>query len=93
MLEIERGSDLNFTATWGGASPIDLTGMTVSATDAHPALAGNLSLQITDAAAGLITGRIEWVDTMPLGAVMFFRIMLTDGGDTQTTPQIQVLVK
>lgn len=97
VLTLNRGSDLDFTVIWpdgpgDAAPPLNLTGFTVDAFDPHPALVGQLTLTITDAAAGQITGRIEWADDMPPGAIMAFSIRIAQGADATATPPITVRV-
>lgn len=92
-IRLNKGSDLNFVVVWGiGAEPMNLTGYSVDFIDAHRRLQDHLTLSISNAAAGEISGRIDWDDQMPPGRSMHFRVRMTSGEDTITTPQIWVNV-
>ena len=54
---------------------------------------GRLSLTITNAAAGAISGRIEWDDAMPIGAIMRFRVRISEGADSDTSPELVVVIE
>lgn len=93
---INRGSDLTFTMNWkqpGGTAPYDLTGATVAAFEPHPSIAGHITLTVTDAAQGAVSGRVEWQDDMPTGRVMHFRVRVSIGSDDTSTGKIWVTVK
>ena len=96
-LNLNKGSDLSFLTQFyadeGETEPYDLSDLSVSVYDAHPALAGHLSLEITNAAAGEVTGRLDWQEDMPEGQSMRFRIMLSDGTDQATTHEIYLVVQ
>lgn len=92
-LTLNRGSDLDFKVIWpDGEGRANLAGYSVDGYDVHKRLAENLVLSITDAAQGEITGRINWRDDMPVGREMHFRVRITIGEHTQTTPLIWVNV-
>lgn len=97
-MKLNRGSDLQFSVFWpstsapGSTEGMNLSGYAVDAFGAHPALAGHISLTITDAQNGEISGVIEWQDDMPTGAIMSFSIRLTQGSLSVTTPAITVQV-
>lgn len=94
-LFINRGSDLDFRLTWKDAlgAPLDLGESTVTAFEPHPLLAEMLSLSITDAPAGVITGRIEWSDDFPTGRYMTFRVRISANGTDTSTQIIRVVVE
>lgn len=86
---VNRGTDLTFSFNWpnGSGGNADLTGFTVSAFEVHPLLAPHLTLTLTTPATGLISGRVEWADTLPMGRVASFRVRITQGAnDTTTNP-------
>ncbi len=86
---VNRGSDLTFSFNWpnGAGGNADLTGFTVAAFEAHPALAPHLALTLANPATGLITGRVEWSDSLPMGRIASFRVRITQGqNDTTTSP-------
>lgn len=95
-LEINRGSDLAFTMEWnqpGGTTPYDLTGATVAAFEPHPRIDGHITLTVTDAAQGAVSGRVEWQDDMPTGRIMHFRVRASIGGNDTSTDKFWVTVK
>ena len=94
-VELNRGSDWVFgsTLTDEFGVPINLTGYTISAFEPSPELAPHLTLSITNAAAGVWSGRVEWNAAFPNGKRMQFRIMFTLGINNETTPQIWIVVK
>lgn len=86
---VNRGTDLAFSFNWpdGGGGSADLTGYTISAFEADPAIASYLSLTLVDAANGLISGVLAWNDALPMGRVASFRVRITkDGTHTTTSP-------
>jgi hypothetical protein len=97
MMTLNRGTDLPFEVLWpdGPNSNVgaNLTGYVVDAAFVHPALLGNLALSFTNAGAGQIAGLISWADDMPSGAVMTFRIRITLGSISTTSPEITVKVE
>lgn len=96
-IELNRGSDLHFDGFWpdgpGSLDGLDLTGYTIDAIEAHPALDGHITLTISDAPGGRFTGNINWQDDMPTGPVMTFIIRLQLGATAITTPKITVNVR
>lgn len=96
-MELNRGSYLQFTGFWpsapGSSQGMNLTGYTIDAFQPHPALAGHITLTITNATGGNFAGEIEWQDDMPVGAIMSFQVRIMQGGKPLTTPAITVLVK
>jgi hypothetical protein len=95
-IEINRGSDADFQGFWpsgpGSLVGADLTGYAIDAVFVHEALAGHLTLTITNAAAGQFVGHIEWQDDMPLGRVMQFSVRITQGQANTTLPALWVQV-
>ena len=92
---INRGSDLNLQLRFedGEGDPIDLTGYTVAAFEAHAKLAPHLTLTISNAAYGEVIGRIEWSDAMPTGNIMSFRVRVSKDGSDISSPLIMVPVQ
>lgn len=97
IIELNRGSDATFAGFWpsapGSTAGMNLTGYAIDAVFVHEALQGHLTLTITDALDGRFSGRIEWQDDMPVGAIMGFVIRITQGGENMALPEITVLVK
>jgi len=95
LLQMYRGGDVSFRMIWPGdnGQPFDLTGWTVAAFEPHERLIGNIALEISDAAAGEVTGAIEWDDSYTNGAVMGFRVLLTQGEVQMSMPELVVNVK
>lgn len=94
-MSINRGSDLDFRVIWKDAlgAPLNLAECVVSAFEPHPLLANRLTLAITDAPAGVISGRLEWSDDFPTGRIMTFRVRLSANGTDTSTSAIRVIVK
>ena len=95
MLQMLRGSDVDFRMIWPGTggTPFDLTGWSVAPFEAHERLSANLTLEIGDAAVGEILGRIEWDDAYTNGAIMGFRVQISSAGTEYSTPRLSVNVK
>ena len=93
--EVNRGSDLDFSFNWpnGLGGNLNLTGYTVDAYEAHPALQGLLSLRLTTPEQGLITGLIDWNENLPSEQQMSFRIRITNAGRSLTTNLLKVVYK
>ena len=89
-VKINRGSARSVKIIWPGSptTPMDLPGWTVSVFEPHPALDGHLTLTITDAAAGEISGALDWQDDMPMRDEMTFRAKIVNGSANMTTPLI-----
>lgn len=92
---LNRGSTIDFKLNWpnGDLGFADLTGFTVDAFEPHVALAAHLTLTITDAPTGEITGRIVWNVGMPDGDDMDFRIRVSNGSAVTTTNRLPVMVQ
>lgn len=90
-----KGSDrtIPFRLKDGAGAAIPLQGATVEIYDAHPALAGRILAEITDAAAGAGRIRITWHDDMPNGREMVFRVGFTIAGERLGGPQIWLEVE
>lgn len=84
---LNRGSDLDFTFHWPNpdGSNADLTGYSVTPYDESSVLTGLITLTITDPATGLITGRVEWSDSIPDGRSCRFRVRVSIGQNQKTT--------
>jgi hypothetical protein len=91
-LQPNRGSDVDFSLVWKDSDndPADLFGYTVQALDVTPELAAYLTVTITDAANGVITGRIEWDTSLLAGVNYQFRVQVTLGTDDDATNLIEV---
>ena len=79
-ITINKGSDATFTVSWtdSSGSIFDLTGYTVSLYDASSTvLSSQLSLAITNATSGQITGTLTWSDDLGTGSTLSFRILVT----------------
>lgn len=96
FITLNRGSDLTFTVFWpngpGSEVGMNLTGWAVDVYEAAPALSGHLTLAITDAANGLISGSINWQDDMPTGTEMYFILRIQSGETSLTLPRLMVRV-
>lgn len=92
---INRGSDLNFSFNWkdSAGANVNLTGYTISLRDVSASISPYLSVVITTPATGLITGRLEWNDTITSGRSHSFRIKITSGANDYTTNLIWVDVR
>ena len=94
IIPINRGSDWPFTGTFTNANgaAINLTGYAVSVVEASPQLVSQITVSITNAAAGTISGNIEWADTI-IGDQLRFRIKAAIGATDITWPMIWVKVQ
>lgn len=92
IFRVNRGSDLEFKLNWpnGIGGNLDLTDYTVDGYEVDPALVPVLTLTITDAATGLITGRVEWDENLPEYQEMGFRIRIRKGTLDTTTNLLKV---
>ena len=93
-LTINKGSDLTFSFVWPDedGEPIDLTGYTADFFELHPALLDNLTVGITDPENGELTISMDWVNGMPYGNSMFFRVRITLLDFSDTLPLIYINV-
>ena len=89
IVEINRGSDADFTIIWPG----DLTGRWIGLFEPHPALAGHLTLSIAEAseAETVIAAHFEWDAGMPCR--MEFRVATTLGEDQRTSQKMMLVIK
>jgi hypothetical protein len=87
---INAGSDLEAQLTWpnGSGGAANLTGYTVSAIDIEPNLAPHLTVEFISAPAGTIRIRVDWSDSLPLGRVMYFRILLVSASGERTSTNL-----
>ena len=90
---VNRGTDLNFSFNWpdGNGGNANLTGYTVSAMDVNPRLVPYLTVTLTDPPTGLISGRIEWNDSLPANGSVEFRIKITQGVNDTSTNLLKVV--
>jgi hypothetical protein len=98
QIVINKGSDLNFELQWknSDSTPFDLTGYTVTAYDLSIRTMA-ITLTVTSAVNGTISGRLEWNDVY-VGTkkgifTMIFRIKISNGTDDITTPPITIYVQ
>lgn len=89
ILPINKGSDSDLDVQWyedetEASAVLDLTGFTVEVYDVHSALAGHISVAIPTPANGKTPIAINWQDDMPSGAIMHFRLRISDGRRTST---------
>lgn len=96
-LPINKGSDVIFNAQWYAdetedAPVLDLTGYTAEIYDPHPALVGHIAVSIPSPANGQTPISITWQEDMPTGAVMSFRIRISNG-PRLSTELIMVVVE
>ena len=91
-LQPNRGSDVDFTIVWKDSEnePADLHDYTVTAMDVTAGLESYLTLEITDEANGVITGRIEWNASLLAGVNYRFRVQVTLGTEDDATNLIEV---
>lgn len=88
IVEINRGSDADFTIIWPG----DLTGREVGLFEPHPALVGNLSVTISevDGDETIIAAHFEWNQKMPCR--MEFRVATVLGEDQRTSQKMMLVI-
>lgn len=96
-IEINKGECLRAEIVWSDdAGPIDLTGHTISIVEAVPDALTAGTVDITDAAAGKATIRIEAATAaaMRAGRASWIRLGRTQpDGCLDTTPQIWICVR
>jgi hypothetical protein len=90
---LNKGTDLDFSFNWpdGEEGNADLTGYTVTASDVDPRLLPYLTLTLTDPSTGLITGRVEWSDELPMNGAAQFRVKISQGANDTTTNLLRVM--
>ena len=88
-----RGSDVIFSFNWkdSAGANVDLTGWSITTMDVSAAISTLLTVTITTPATGLISGRIEWDDSLKADMVYLFRIKLTLGAEDRSTNLIEVV--
>lgn len=92
---INRGSDLVFQFNWKDSlgANVNLTGYTIFLRDVSESIEDYLTVEITTAASGLISGRVEWNDGISSGRIHHFRIGIRQGSNDFTTNLIWVEVR
>lgn len=90
-LRINRGSDAVWRMRWG----MDLTGRELSLFEPHPALVGQLSVELDGAgeAESFVVVRLDWTASMPDGAAMTFRLAADLGADRRTSQLFRVVIE
>jgi hypothetical protein len=78
VIPLGRGGHATFTFTWpnGAGGGADLTAYGLVPFEPHEALAGHVTLSITNPPTGQCSGTILWQDDMLDGRVMTFRLRL-----------------
>lgn len=91
---INPGSDLVLTGfLTDDAGPINLTGATLTTFEVPAALLAQVTLTVTNAAAGEFTCAIRWSDGFPRDVVMPLRIRLVQDGFSKVWPPIKIKVQ
>lgn len=92
---INRGSDLVFQFNWkdGDGENVDLTGYTLFLRDVSASFIPYLTAGITTPEEGLISGRVEWDNSIEKGRVHHFRIGIRQGTNDYTTNLVWVDVR
>jgi hypothetical protein len=82
-IPVNRGTDFVLSWNWKdiNGDNANLTGYTIQTMDVTPAIADDLSAEITTPATGLITARIEWNDAFEAGVSYYFRVQISSGGN------------
>lgn len=90
-----RHSDFRATMTWGGDTPVNLTGYTVAVVDAGGSSVLTPVATVTNAAAGQIALRIDWnaAETRTNFNVSFRVKISAPNGDDDATDLITVIYK
>jgi hypothetical protein len=93
IVSINRGTDFDqvFEYQQENGAPLDLTGHTFSVFEPSAEFDGLISIAETDLAAGLITVRIDWVDTFSSSIKHSFRIRAHIGANDVGTPLVEVI--
>jgi hypothetical protein len=94
QITINKGSDLHFAGVFRDSvgEPVDMTGWDVSIYD-HQLLGGEILIEWSNASVGEYQASMQWVETMPLGSQMKFRLRATKDGEDITSPLIRIIVK
>ena len=90
---INPGSDLVLTGfLTDDAGAINLTGATLTTFEVPAALLPQVTLTVTNAAAGEFTCAIRWSDGFPRDVVMPLRLRVIQAGFSTTWPPIKIRV-
>lgn len=94
----QRGQVLSLQITFyedAQVTPLDLTGATVSVRECSPAVIGEGTITVTDAANGVCTFTMteEQADQLGGGRVNWFRLEAQFAGDNRVTPKIWINVQ
>lgn len=81
-----RGSDVEFSFVW----PRSLSASTIAIFEPASILDGNITLTVDNAAAGEVSGVVEWADTYPTEQSIGFRIQVTTGTLDEALPEIKL---
>jgi hypothetical protein len=92
---INRGSDLVFQFNWKDSlgANANLTGYTLFLRDVSASIESYLTAEITTAASGLVSGRMEWNDSIEKGRLHHFRIGIRQGSNDYTTNLVWVDIR
>jgi hypothetical protein len=95
LIELYRGTDFrqDFHYVDENDEPIDLTGRTFSVFEVSRDFRDKISIIETDLAGGVISIRIEWVDTLSSAITHKFRLSTSLGEDDVGSELIEVLYK
>ena len=93
LLKINRGTDIkrDFEYVDENDLPIDMTGYTFSVFEASSEFVGLISIAETDLAGGVVSARVEWVNTLSSGIKHEFRLIATLGEDDIGSELVEVL--
>ena len=93
LLKIFRGTDIVEDCFYvdEGNAPIDMTGFTFSIFEASSEFAGLISIAEKDLAGGVISIRLDWLDTFSSGVKHGFRIQASRGEDDIGSQLVEVL--
>jgi hypothetical protein len=95
-IPVNRGTDFVLSWNWketDGTTNANLTGYAIQTMDVTPAIADDLSVEITTPATGLITARIEWNDDFVAGTSYYFRVQISSGGNDTSSNLFQVVYR
>jgi hypothetical protein len=92
-IPVNRGTDFVLAWNWKdiNGDNANLTGYTIQTMDVTPAIADDLSVEITTPATGLITARIEWNNAFEAGVAYRFRVQVSSGGNDVGSNLLQVV--
>lgn len=90
---VNRGSDVDFSFTWTDTAgdAVDLFDWSIDTMDVDSRIDSYLTVSISDPANGIISGRVEWNDSLEAGVGYRFRIQITEDTEDQATNLIEVL--